>query len=154
PGSLSVQVESGWIPSMTAAQQHVGFAGTASEDLNKAPVFVRPRLRVALPARFAVIVGGVPPIHAFGVTPRLGGAAVEWPRVETGTWQLSWRAHGQPGNVTGAFTCPEAVLTAAPGSAGNPTGCETVSSDVATLRYGAIEFEAARSLSGLRNLTP
>jgi hypothetical protein len=154
PGTVSVQVEGGWIPSLSPAREQVGFAGTASEDLNKAPVFFRPRVRVALPDRFAVIVGVVPPIHAFGVTPRLAAAAVEWTMIDNEPWRLSWRAHGQIGTVTGAFTCPDGVLTSPPGSTGNPTGCQASSSDVAALRYGAIEIDASRRIERFGDLTP
>lgn len=154
PGAVSVQLESGWIPALKPAQEQVGFAGTASEDLNKAPIFFRPRVRIALPGRFAVIAGGVPPVRAFGVTPRLAAVAVEWTMTETEAWRVLWRLHGQTGTVTGAFTCPDAVLTSPAGAAGNPTGCEARSADVATLRYGAIELETARRLDRLGDLAP
>jgi len=154
PGSVRVQLEGGWIPSLSPGEEQVGFAGTASEDLNKAPLFIRPRVQVGLPARFSVIVGGVPPIRAFGITPRLIDLAVEWAMIDTAAWRLAWRAHGQTGTVTGAFTCPAAVVALPPGGAGNPTGCEAPSADEATLRYGAIEFDVARRIARLQSLTP
>lgn len=154
PGEVSVQMESGWIPALSSSEQRVGFSGTAVEDLNKAPVFFRPRVRVALPARFAVIVGGVPPVRAFGVTPRLLAAAVEWTMIDNGPWRASWRVHGQTGSVTGAFTCPDGVVGAPDGSASNPTGCDARSADSATLRYGAIEFEVARTVRRFGGMTP
>jgi hypothetical protein len=147
PGSVAIQFEAGWLPALSPAQEQVGFAGTAAEDLNKAPVFLRPRVRVALPHRMALIVGGVPPVRAFGVTPRLISAGLEWAMIDSARWRLALRAHGQTGTITGAFTCPDNVLSSAPGSAGNPTGCNAVSSDVATLRYGAVELQASRRLS-------
>jgi hypothetical protein len=153
-GSVRVQLEGGWIPSLTATQERVGFAGTASEDLNKAPVFIRPRVQIGLPARLSVVVGAVPPIHAFGVTPRLLDLAVEWAMVDSTAWRFAWRAHGQTGTVTGAFTCPATAVPLPAGGAGNPTGCDAPSSDAATLRYGAIEFDAARRFARLRSLTP
>jgi len=154
PGDVRIQFEGGWIPPLSPSQQRVGFSGTASEDLNKAPVFFRPRVRVTLPARFAVVVGGVPPVRAFGVTPRLLAAAVEWTMIDSNRWRASWRVHGQTGSVTGAFTCPDAVVGAPDGSASNPTGCDARSSDIATLRYGAIEFEVARTLTRFGGITP
>jgi hypothetical protein len=154
PGSIRIQLEGGWIPSLNASQEQVGFAGTASEDLNKAPLLLRPRVQVGLPARFSVVVGGVPPIRAFGVTPRLFDLAVEWAMVEGPAWRLAWRAHGQTGTVTGAFTCPPGIVSLPPGGPGNPSGCQATSSDVATLRYGALEFDAARRVARLQSLTP
>jgi hypothetical protein len=153
-GSISLQLESGWIPKLTADQGKVGFAGTADEDLNKAPVFFRPRVRVALPGHLAVIAAGNPPVRTFGITPRLAALALEWRMVDVHGWRLTWHAHGQTGTVTGAFTCPVAVLTSPPGSSGNPTGCETQSSDVVTLRYGALDFDAAYRIARASNLTP
>ncbi|HZR22360.1 MAG TPA: hypothetical protein VFA59_02160 [Vicinamibacterales bacterium] len=153
-GDVSIQLESGWIPSLSPSEERVGFSGTSAEDLNKAPVLFRPRVRVALPARFAVVVGGVPPVRAFGVTPRLVAAAVEWTMIDRRAWRASWRVHGQTGSVTGAFTCPDAVVGAPDGSTSNPTGGDARSSDVATLRYGAIEFEVARTLARFGGATP
>ena len=154
PGSIRVQLEGGWIPPLSASQEVVGFAGTAAENLNTAPILIRPRVQIGLPGRFSVIVGGVPPIRAFGVTPKLLDLAVEWAMVDSPTWRFAWRGHAQTGTVTGAFTCPASVVGLPPGGSGNPTGCEAPSDDVATLRYAAIEFDAARHLARLGNLTP
>jgi hypothetical protein len=146
-GAIGVQLEAGWLPALAPAQEQVGFAGTAAEDLNKAPIFVRPRVRVAVSPRVALTVAGVPPAHAFGVTPRLLALGAEWAFVDRDSWRLTVRAHGQTGTVTGAFTCPAGVLPFPPGSAANPTGCNAVSTDAATLRYGAVEFGVARRLA-------
>jgi opacity protein-like surface antigen len=154
PGTIAAQLEIGWLPTLSAQQEQVGFAGTAHEDLNKAPVFFRPRVRVGLPRRFSVIAAGIPPVHTFGVTPKLGGLGIEWAMVDGPVWRFAWRAHGETGTVTGAFTCPAGVLGSAPGSPGNPTGCEAVSADVVTLRYGAAELDVARRSARWRTLTP
>ncbi len=152
-GSVAFQVESGWFPTLSPEQSQVGFGGTAAEDLNKAPLYVRPRVRVAVTRRLAITVGGVPPVRAFGVTPRLFNLAVEWAIVDN-VWRVAARAHGQTGTVTGSFTCPQGVLAFAPGSSGNPTGCNATSADVATLRYGALELDVARRLETAKGLTP
>jgi hypothetical protein len=54
---------------LSAAQQRVAFNGTTPEDLNRAPVFLRPRLAIGLPHRLSIIAAVDPPIRAFGVTP-------------------------------------------------------------------------------------
>ncbi len=154
PGAIDVQIEAGWIPPLSAAQQQVGFAGTKQEDLNKAPLLIRPRVRVTLPHRLALTVHGVPPIRAFGVTPRLFGAAVEWAIVDSPRWRASVQANGQTGTVTGAFTCPADVLSAPLGSPANPSGCRAASSDAVTLRYAAVGFDVARRFAQWRGLTP
>ncbi len=154
PGSVTAQLEVGWIPPVTPAEEKVGFGGTADEDLNKAPIFVRPRIRVGVPGRLALTVAATPPVHVFGVTARLGAIGVDWTVHETDQWRLALRAHGETGTVTGAFTCPARVLVSPPGSPGNPKGCEAPSSDAVTLRYGTLEMDVARALIGFRGLTP
>ena len=151
-GSVAVGFEGVWLPSLSEAQQRVGYYGTTMQDLNKAPVFLRPRLTVGLPGRVAVIAAVVPPIRSFGVTPRLGAIGIEWMMIDRAEWSLGWRAHGQIGTVTGAITCPSSALAFKPGSANNPTGCEAESSDVTTMRYGGVELQVGRRVS--EKLTP
>lgn len=154
PGSISVGLEGGWIPTLSASQQRVGINGTAPQDLNKAPVMMRPRLTVGLPGRLSVTLAGTPPVRTFDVTPRLFAAALEWTALQDAVWRVSVRGHGQLGTVTGAFTCPTSVLSFAPGSAGNPTGCDSESSDVATLRYAGAELGVARRIRRWKGVTP
>jgi opacity protein-like surface antigen len=146
PGSMALQFESGWLPPLSAAQQRVGFNGATPEDLNKAPVFMRPRVAVGLPGRMAIVVGVDPPVRTFGVTPRLVAVGIEGPLYDSSTWRLNWRAHGQTGSVTAAVTCPSSVLTFAPGSGANPAGCTAESADVTTLRYAGVELQLARRI--------
>ncbi len=153
-GTITIGLETGWVPSLTPAQERVGFHGTAFQDLNKAPIVLRPRVRVGLPGRFALMAAGTPPIRAFGVTPRLVALALDWAMIDGEDWRIAWRAHGQTGTVTGAFSCPASVAAFPPGSAANPTGCQAESTDVATLRYGGAEVETARRLARLGGLTP
>ncbi len=138
-GSVALQFESGWLPTLSTSQQRVGFDGTTPEDLNKAPVFLRPRVSIGLPGALAVTAAVDPPVRAFGVTPRLLALAVDGPIHDAASWRLRWRAHGQVGSVTAAVTCPASVLRYAPGSMGNPAGCTAVSADETTLRYAGAE---------------
>jgi hypothetical protein len=153
-GSVSLGLEGGWIPTLSDAQQRVGFNGTAPQDLNKAPVMLRPRIIVGLPGRVAITAAGNPPIRAFGVTPRLVSAAVEWAVVDMPMLRVAVRGHGQTGTVTGAFTCSAAVAASPPGSAANPTGCDGESADVATLRYVGAEVRIALRMLTWNGLTP
>ena len=59
---------------------------------------------------------------AIGVTPRLLALGIDGPIHDSGTWRVGWRAHGQIGTVTAAFTCRANVVPFAPGSANTPTG--------------------------------
>jgi hypothetical protein len=146
PGSVAIQFEGGWLPALSASQELVGFNGTAHEDLNMAPVFLRPRVAIGLPHSLMLIVAVDPPIRTFGVTPRLLAFGLEGIIHDAGPWSFGWRAHGQIGTVTAAFTCPANVVSFPPGSPNNPTGCTAESSDSTSLRYAGIEFHAARRI--------
>jgi len=140
-GSITVGLETDWIPNLDAGQQRIGFNGTTPEDLNKAPILVRPVVRIGLPRKFSAVVAAPPPFLLFGVHARLVAFGLERPLIEREHWTLGWRGYGQLGSVKGAFTCPTSVLGFAPGSAGNPTECLAQSGDVASLRYAGSEFQ-------------
>jgi hypothetical protein len=154
PGTVTLSLEMDWLPQLSAGQQRIGFDGTAAEDLNKAPIFARPVVRVQLPRKFTVLAAAPPPFELFGVRTHLLALGVERPLVERGPWKVGWRGYGQVGSVKGAFTCPDSVLGFAPGSAGNPTNCVGQSADVATLRYAGIEFEVSHTLRRNPKIVP
>lgn len=138
-GSIVVGGEAVWIPYLNADQRRVGFNGTKLEDLNKAPVFVRPRIIVGLPRGLAATVAFVPPVEAFEVRPKLLGAALEQAVYESAGWNLGWRAYAQTGTARAAFTCPADAAAFTPGDSQNLYGCLRASTDTATLRYVGIE---------------
>jgi hypothetical protein len=154
PGSLAFGVDVVALPSLDAAARRVGFDGTKEEDLNKAPLFVRPRISVGLPSQFTLTVAVTPPISAFGVTPRLVAGGLERPMYAGHGWSLGWRTYGQIGTVTGAFTCPRSVLPFAEGSANNSYGCDAESADSVTLRYAGAELTAMRPVAALGKVVP
>src|SRR5579875_454140 len=151
-GSITVGLEFGNLPTLDAGQQRIGFNGTEPEDLNKAPVFVRPVVKIGLPKKFSIIAGAPPPFRFFGLTAHLFALGLERPLFEREQWTLVWRASGQVGSVKGAFTCPRSVLAFAPGSAGNPTACVGESSDVSSLRYAGAEFQFAYRIPSISKL--
>lgn len=154
PGTISIGLEMDWLPQLDAGQQRIGFNGTSPEDLNKAPIFARPVLRVTLPDKFTALVAAPPPFLLFGVHAHLLAFGLERPLVERGNWSLGWRGYGQVGSVKGAFTCPSSVLAFAPGSAGNPTDCIAQSADVASLRYAGSELEFSYRLPSNPKIIP
>ncbi len=143
PGSVEVDLELGWIPELDDEEAQVGFQGTKVEDVNKAPVFVRPRLVVGLPHGFSLTAGYVPPVEAFDVEAHLLSVSLGRPLVETAAWRLGARIHGQGGSVESDITCPGEVAGVADPDV-NPTGCEEPSSDEITMRYAGLELAAAR----------
>jgi hypothetical protein len=153
-GSVTVGFELGWLPTLDAGQMRIGFNGTAPEDLNKAPIFARPVVRVGLPRKFLVVAAAPPPFRVFGITPRLFAFGLERPILEREPWRLSWRGYGQVGSAKAAFTCPRSVLAFAPGSSGNPRACVGESADVASLRYAGSEFQFAYRIPSMPKLVP
>ena len=154
PGSIELGFEVDWIPKLDKDKRRVGFNGVKEEDLNKAPIFARPRLTVGLPWRFALTLSYLPPIEVFGVKPNLFAFALEKPIYERPPWTVGLRAYGQIGEVTGAFTCPADVARFAPGSPQNLFGCEKESADTATQRYGGLEVSGAYRIERAKGLTP
>jgi hypothetical protein len=133
PGSVDFGLEGGWIPHLSNSQRRVGFDGTALEDLNKSPVFGRPRLAIGLPGGLSAELGWVPPVEINGQKSNLLAGALEGPFLEQGPWTLGLRVYGQIGHATGDFTCSKSVASQPPGSNGNPRGCDGTSEDTATL---------------------
>jgi hypothetical protein len=153
-GSITVGLELGWLPALNTERAQVGFAGTKREDVNKAPVFMRPSVRVGLPWRLSVVAAGPPPLRVFGATPRLFALGLERPILERDRWRLGWRAYGQLGSVKSAFTCPPGVSAFPSGSPENPSGCVGDSADVASLRYAGTEVQFAYRTPKIPRLTP
>lgn len=153
-GSISVGLEAGWLPSLDAGQRQIGFSGTTPEDLNKAPIFVRPVVRIGLPDKFTAVIAAPPPFEVFGVTSRLLAFGIERPLWRNDRLTVSWRGYGQIGSVKGAFTCPTSVLAFAPGSSRNPTECVGESADVASLRYAGSEFQLSYRLRRMPKWVP
>jgi hypothetical protein len=153
-GSVTLGVELGWLPALSAERARVGFSGRKEEDLNKVPLLARPIVRVGLPGKFSVVAAGPPPFRTFGVTPRLLALGVERPLLERDRWRLGWRAYGQTGWVRGAFACPEKVLAAPAGSPDNPSGCIDESRDVVRLRYAGTEVQLAYRIPQVPRLIP
>jgi hypothetical protein len=153
-GSLTAGIELGWLPSLSAARATVGFAGHKQEDLNKAPIFARPSIRVGLPWRFSLIAAGPAPVDVFGLRPGLFALGIERPLVSRPQWRLGWRVYGQLGSVSAAFTCPNKVVGLPAGSAGNPSGCLATSNDTATLRYAGTELQLSHRIRQVPKLIP
>lgn len=152
PGEVSIGFEAGRIPQLSENERTVGFNGLKEEDLNKAPLFARPRLSVGLPWDTTLILSYLPPVRVWGLKPSLYAVAIERPVLARGPWQLGARLYAQTGVVQGAFTCSDEVAESPPGSPGNPYGCEQQSTDRAYQRYVGLEASLARSIAAVPGL--
>ena len=145
-GEWQLSGDLGHVPSLSARQRQVGFAGEKAEDLNKSPVFGRARAAVGLPAGWVAELGYTPPLKIDGTqTQDLFALAFGRRLVERERWSLSARVFGQHGSAAGDITCPEQVVGPF-NEVTNPFGCRERSHDRITLNhYGTdVTFEARR----------
>jgi len=154
PGSIDAGIELGSIPSLSKSERTVGFNGTKEEDLNKSPVFARPRLSIGLPGHFSLVLAYVPPLRVYGLKPNLFAVILERPLLQYNAWRIGARLYAQTGTVEGDFTCSSSVANKPPGSPQNPFGCEGKSSDEATQRYAGFELSASYRFESLGGLSP
>lgn len=153
-GAVTVGLEMDWLNQLTPDQARVGFTGQKDEDINKAPLFARPMVRVGLPWKLSVILAAPPPIRVFGLRPHFLALGLERPIVERAGWTIGARVSGQLGSVNGPFTCPAKVLAFPPGSPGNAYNCVAPSDDEAALRYVGTELQVSHRMPGMPKLTP
>jgi hypothetical protein len=154
PGSVSIGLEADWLPTLSTTQQLVGYDGTEAQDLNKASIFPRPRITIALPASLSLVVAAVPPVPMFGLKTRLLAVGLARPVYEAPALAVGLRVYGQIGTVQGSYTCPASTLAFAPGAPGNPDGCQAASTDQASLRYAGGEISVAYRPDEMSRLSP
>lgn len=153
-GSVEGGAEVDWIPQLSQEERRIGFNGTKVEDLNKAPIFGRPRLTLGLPWNFALTLSYLPPVRIFGIKPNLFAFALERPLYEQDSWTFGMRMYGQIGDVEGAITCPGSVAKFPPGSPENFYGCNNPSADKQIQRYAGLEFSGSYRIDELGGLAP
>jgi hypothetical protein len=153
PGSVAFAIEVTQVPQLSAAERTVGSNGINEQDLNRLPVFVRPRVTVGLPHRFAVEIGYVPPLRVDGVEPNLLSLAIARELHAGERWSLGARLHGQIGEVEGDLTCQDDDASFEPGTPGNLQGCLAASDDTTTLDHLGLHLGAGYQLGGARGST-
>lgn len=150
PGRVEFGLEAGWLPSLSAEQRLIGFSGTKEENVNRTPVFARPRVSLGLPHDFTISAGYVPPARIGGIRPNILTFAALRPLVSTPFWRLAIRAHGLIGNLQGDITCDRETVSAGLDPVRNPYLCEAPSDDTMTIRAGGLEvsnsFAVSRSI--------
>ena len=127
--SFEIGLELDNIPQLSEDQRRIGFGGTKVEDLNRLPVFFRPRLIIGLPAEFSLEVAWVPPVEINGVSTNIFSAGVERPFYRSGALVLGGRLTGQVGTIEGDLTCTSEEASYPPGPPDNIWGGEAPSGD-------------------------
>jgi len=138
--SFEIGLELDTIPSLSEDQRRVGFNGAKVEDLNRLPVFFRPRVTIGLPAAFSLDVAWVPPVKLQGLTTNLFAIGLERPFYSAGPLVLGARIYGQIGTIKGDLTCTADEASYPPGPPDNIWGCEAPSEDELTLNYAGLAF--------------
>ncbi|MDQ1346637.1 MAG: hypothetical protein QG573_6 [Acidobacteriota bacterium] len=140
PWSFELALEGGSIPSLSEDERRVGFNGTKVEDLNRAPLFGRPVVRLGLPADFTLSAGWVPPIDFDGVTPNLLSLALARPLWTGERGRLGAQVFYLDGKIEGDITCPQDEVDAGDDPVGNPFGCEEASDDTMSISSWGVEL--------------
>jgi len=138
--SFEIGLELDTIPQLSEDQRRIGFGGSKVEDLNRLPVFFRPRLTVGLPAEFSLDVAWVPPVKLEGLTTNLFSIGLERPFYSAGALVLGGRIYGQIGTIEGDLTCTADEASYPPGPPNNIWGCEAPSSDELSLNHVGLAF--------------
>ncbi len=138
--SFEIGLELDSIPQLSEDQRRIGFNGAKVEDLNRLPVFFRPRLTIGMPAKLSLDIAWVPPVKLQSVTTNLFAVGLERPFYTAGGLVLGGRIYGQIGTINGDFTCTEEEASHPPGSPDNIWGCEAPSDDELTLNYVGLAF--------------
>lgn len=154
PGSVYLQLEGGWVPSLSESERTVGFNGTKVEDLNRTSVFLRPRAVIGLPHKYSLTLSWVPPIEVKGVKPNLLAIALGRPVHEARSWRLGLRGYAQYGTLQADFTCPEDVVAAGDDPVRNPFNCVEPSRDEQNTSALGMELSWAHKLRGTSRWEP
>lgn len=148
-GSIELSFEGAWVPSLSEEEQRVGFIGSKVEDLNRTSFFGRLRATLGLPHDFSLTFGYTPPLETNGVEPEMFNLAIARPILDTRSWLLGLRLHGQLGTIAGDLTCPADI--AGPEDPDlNPDACHEPSRDEVTADYIGLELSATPKIWGER----
>lgn len=150
PGGFELGFEAMQIPHLDQEQRTVGFGGFKEEDLNRAPISGRLRLRVGLPKGFGLTLGLIPPLEVQGLEASLISLAIDKVIYERDAFSLGLRAYGQVGETKGDLTCSEEDASFPLGSPENSFGCREPSNDEVTMDYFGIELVGAYRFQGDR----
>ena len=145
-GNFALGLEAAHIPHISLEKRTVGFYGTKEENLNKAPVVVRPLLHYAATDRLSVTAAYVPPVEIFRrLRSELAGVSLDYDAFARGALSCRVRAVAQWSRSRGDFTVA-ADVAGDPDPARNPFGAPEPSRDVFKSRTASAELELALRL--------
>jgi len=153
-GWIDLGLEFVEIPFLSEDERRIGFDGVKEEDLNNAPVSIRPVISYYLAEKISLSASYTPPIELWGVKANIFSFSLNWRAFEKGPLALGLRFYGQIGAATGAFTCTEENVRAGDDFVENPFGCAEVSRDRVHMDYYGAEGSISYRLEKLNGLTP
>lgn len=150
PGSLFLGVELSHLPHLSRGERTVGFFGSKEENLNNAPVSLRPSLHWRARRGVELSVAYVPPVELWDVKPSFLSGAIELRLLQRGPWALGLRGYGQVGFARGPFTGTAEEAAAGNDPQRNPWGILRPSDDHAHLNYGGVALSGSYRFPGDR----
>lgn len=145
-GKLVVTGEISTIPKLNREQQKIGFGGLKYEDLNKSPLFGRGKLKIGFYWDSVLELSYTPPLKIKGAKPNnLWGIALAKPIISNDLVNLGIRYYRLSGNAVADVTCSKNTVNQPLYTAGNPSGCISVSKDRIDLGHQGFEILLARN---------
>lgn len=145
-GELVVTGEISTIPKLNREQQKIGFGGLKYEDLNKSPLFGRGKLKIGFYWDSVLELSYTPPLEIKGAKPNnLWGIALAKPIISNDLVNLGIRYYRLSGNAVADVTCSKNTVNQPLYTAGNPSGCISVSKDRIDLGHQGFEILLARN---------
>ena len=145
-GEVVITGEISTIPKLNREQQKIGFGGLKYEDLNKSPLFGRGKLKIGFYWDSVLELSYTPPLEIKGAKPNnLWGIALAKPIISNDSMNLGIRYYRLSGNAVADVTCSENTVNQPLYTAGNPSGCISVSKDRIDLGHQGFEILLTRN---------
>ena len=145
-GELVITGEISTIPKLNREQQKIGFGGLKYEDLNKSPLFGRGKLKIGFYWDSVLELSYTPPLEIKGAKPNnLWGIALAKPIISNDSVNLGIRYYRLSGNAVADVTCSKNTVNQPLYTAGNPSGCISVSKDRIDLGHQGFEILLTRN---------
>ena len=145
-GEVVITGEISTIPKLNREQQKIGFGGLKYEDLNKSPLFGRGKLKIGFYWDSVLELSYTPPLEIKGAKPNnLWGIALAKPIISNDSVNLGIRYYRLSGNAVADVTCSKNTVNQPLYTAGNPSGCISVSKDRIDLGHQGFEILLTRN---------